>query len=491
MAIDWGDSTKRKAFREALQDVYRSDTALKIFVDEELNETLAEIAGGDNLREIVFNLVDWAKAPDRLDEVYQAFKALNPKHSKIRELEQQPLVSLTSNLTQDEWDALFQLFLPDDFADLQRAFQEGFKEALGIAFRQAQPKSNALVELTQIREVLESYDTSAQGTVLAVRFVECAIAELRRTSDRQGTDRNLTALEQWRDRIAQQHNVPQRSAELIKTASCHAYLLVALEDCGADVNVYPELHITGVEKPIPFGANPTTCAVDQVADHISEWIRLAEETPEIQQCEEEEVTLELFLPCRHLDEDVATTWMVKDKREDPVSLGIHRRFLVRSSDRIRDRQIQAALKRLWTELEACVAAKTACDKFHLQSDCPQSKGVLLALLKDGGALGLKFVAQLPTDPGKRADLLNDIIDAAIPIALWSSEITHASAAILKTEFDTLLDQACLTNFADLARQWRRQRMSESAKQIKLLCDRPDRLPKLPDPNREEDLLVAS
>jgi hypothetical protein len=49
----------------------------------------------------------------------------------------------------------------------------------------------------------------------------------------------------------------------------------------------------------------------------------------------------------------------------------------------------------------------------------------------------------------------------------------------------------LINFAQLAKQWRSRRMnSEGAKQIKLLCDRPDRIPKLPDPDQEEDLLVA-
>ncbi|HEY9647471.1 MAG TPA: hypothetical protein V6C88_13925, partial [Chroococcidiopsis sp.] len=85
------------------------------------------------------------------------------------------------------------------------------------------------------------------------------------------------------------------------------------------------------------------------------------------------------------------------------------------------------------------------------------------------------------------------IEAAVPIALWSSDPTEVNANTLKAEFDALLSQCDLTNFAELARQWRRQRIeskSESAKHIRLLCDRPDRLPNLPDPEREEDLLVA-
>lgn len=487
MAIDWDDNKKRKAFREALQEAYPSDAHLEIFVDEELNENLAFVAGGDNLQVTAYGLVKWAKAKGRLDEVYNAFKKNNPSSAVIKTIERKSFISPTFNLTQDDWDLLFGQFFLDDLADLQRAFYQGFREAIGIDFRLAQPTHPPLVELTQIRELLEIYDADDKGSVLAVRFVEFAIAEFQRSSE--GKERDLTALEQWRDRMAQQFGVPPLVPEPKK--SRHAYLLVTLEEIGSDVNVYPELRITGTEKPMGFGAKPTTCPIDKVAAQISEWIRLAEDALD-DTCDDEEITLELFLPCKHLEDDIATTWSVKDKRGDAIPLGTHRRFLVRSSDRIRDRQIQKALKRKWELLEACVKGNNVCSKFHLQEHCPKGAGTLCALLKDEDAPGLKLIAKLPTDPGQRTDLLNDIIDAAIPIALWSSEMADADANTLKTEFDDLLKQCNLTNFADLARQWRKRRMeSPLAKHIRLLCDRPDRCPNLPDPNQEEDVLVAS
>jgi hypothetical protein len=492
VAIDWNDNTKRKAFREALQEAYPSDAELEMFVDEELNENLATIAGEDNLQVTAHGLVKWAKARGRLDEVYEAFKGQNPKHSVIKKLEQSSFVALTFNLTRDDWDSLFRLFLPGDLADLKRAFERGFNAAIGVTFQQAQPQHPPLVELAQIRELLEVYDIKdeAKGPVLAVRFVEFAIAELQRSNE--DNNRNLRALEEWRDRISQQYNVSLNPAEPIKTTACHAYLLVALEEIGSDVIVYPELHIPGAGKSIGFGARPITCTVDQVADQILQWISQAEETPEILQCEEGEVILELFLPCKQLEEDIAATWTVKDKWGNTVELGTHRRFLVRSSERIRDPKIQKALKQKWQLLEACIIARNTCDKFHVQTQCPEKKGDLLALLKDLDTPGLKLIARLPTDSAKRRELFEDIIDAAVPIALWASEVTEIDVNTLETEFDTLLRQCNLTNFADLARQWRKRRIeSVSAKHTRLLCDRPDRLPKLPDPNREEDLLVAS
>jgi hypothetical protein len=489
--VDWDDNQKRKAFREALQEVYPTPANLAMFVDDELNENLAIVADGANLRETSYNLVKWAKANNRLDEVYAAFKKDRPNHSVIERLERQDFVprhsSQTSKLAQSDWDSLFEQFLLDDLADLLRAFKKGFKEALGIEFRWVQLRQSPLIDLTQIRELLEFYDAHDKGTILAVRFVEFVIAELQRSNEAE--ERDLTPLEQWRDRIAQQFQVSPPAPPPDQQTGCHAYLLVALDVHGADVNVYPELHITGEAKPIPFGARPTTCSFHKVAEQLSEWIYQAEATPAVGDCDDGEVTLELFLPCNYLEEDIATTWKVKNKRGDEIALGTHRLFLVRSFERICDRQVQKALARSWLQLEGCVNARS---QFHRQADFPEEQGALRALLKDLDVPGLKLVAQLPADAGKRRDLLNDIIDAAVPIALWSSETEHVDASTLETEFDTMLMAGRLTNFANLAKQWRiRRRASASAKSIKLLCDRPDRWPHLPDPDQESDLLVAS
>lgn len=488
--VDWNDHTKRKVFREALQKAYPNNDALAIFVDEELNENLASIAGGDNLQAITYNLVKWALANGRMQGqgirperyLYNAFKQANPRHPVIEKLEQSSIVSQTYKLTEGDWDVLFEQFLPDDLADLQRAFRRGFKQAVGIEFYQAQPNPPSFVELNQIREVLGRYATGDRGPVLAVRFVDCAISEIHRSNE--GNDRDLTALEQWRDSIAQRFNVSALTPKPSNRTARHAYLLIALEEIGSDVNVYPELRI-GTDLPIRFGAQPTTCSLNQVAGWVSEWICLAEEVVLDDESCDAEVTLEIFLPCQHLEADIATTWMIKARRGGEQSLGTYRRFVVRSSDRIRDRQIQKLLERKWPKLQTSVQAQNVVSQIHRQENCPKEKGVLSAVLKDLEATVLTLVAQLPADPGKRRDLLNDIIDAALPIALWPADT--ADAHTLDAEFNHLLHHKHLIDFADLAKQWRLRRMQyESAKHIRLLCDRPDRLPRLPDLSHRED-----
>jgi hypothetical protein len=491
--INWDDSKKRKAFREALQQGYPSVAELAIFVDEELNENLAEVAGGENLKVNAYNLLSWADSQGRFDELYAAFKRENPHHSALQQIEQKSFVSQSHNLTQADWDKLFQHFLPHDITDIQRGFRRGFKQALGIEFQRAQPQYPPFTELSQVRELLESYDADAEGPVLAVRFVECAIMEIQRSND--SNNRDITNLQQWRDLVAAKFNVSNYVAKVDSTTTCHAYLLVALEEQGPDVIVYPELRLTGVNNPNPieFGATPETCAIDAVANHLSRWIQQAEDIlVDHESCADVEVTLEIFLPCQHLEEDIAVTWVLQDRRGDAIKLGMHRRFLIRSSDRIRDRQIQKSLGHIWRQLETCVEAGSPCSRFHSQMDCPEEKGALRAVLRDNQATGLKFLAQLPTDPDKRKNILNDIIDAAIPIALWMTAVTDVDAQALETEFDQLLN-CSLIDFADLARCYRSRRQAAPvARPIKILCEHPDRQPRLPDlKNREdEDAIVA-
>ena len=107
MTIDWEDNTKRKVFRKALQEVYPSGAALAIFVDEELGENLEVVAGGTNLQSTAHELVKWARTQGKLDEVYQAFKRQNPKHSVIGQLEQEAFVPQPWDLSQQARDLIY------------------------------------------------------------------------------------------------------------------------------------------------------------------------------------------------------------------------------------------------------------------------------------------------------------------------------------------------------------------------------------------------
>ncbi len=494
--VDWNDKNNRKKFREALEKAYPDPEDLELFVDEALNENLNAIANGSTLRQKARKLISWARTETRIDELWKAFKDDKPRRPEIAEIESELLVDVKIEplLPSAEWTLLFSMFIESDLPNLKKSLDKVLKAVKGFTFQQLDP--GAVIQgIQQIQDVLERRGKLNDGPRLAVRFVEFAIAEIRRSDD--ANQRNLTLLQAWRDRIAQQFQVPPPPTVQTDERS-HAYLLVVLELHGADVNVYPELRVTGTPHPISFGASTDHCAPDEVAERVSDWIQQAEESLDVEVLDDEEVTLEVFLPAesfsKPLYEDIATDWVLHDERNRPVKLGNYRRFIVRSTDRIRGRKIQSKLKRLWGELEACATPQEICDRIYVQEHCPTEPGHLSALLKDNQALGLKFMDSLPSDPVQRADIIYDVIDSGIPIALWSST-EGCDRATNEIEFDHLLTCCSITNFAELARQWRRRRLdtafAPAALPIRMLCDRPDRLPRLPDPNDDNDALVAS
>jgi hypothetical protein len=493
--IRWTGPNKGK-LRKALLEFYTSERSLKRFVSDNFECSLTDI-GGDSLEDWAEELIDKAVAEGWIKDLYEKLCLGRQNHEQIIQmqlalgepaltsasLQQRSLVQQLPKLSEADWELLFEQFSLDDFSDLQRAFIRGIQQTFKLSFQEMHLGESLPMNPRQIRELLARRDRPDQ----AVRFVDLAITELRRSSEGK---RDLAGLEQWRDRIAQQFNVLAQVPEPGNTNTCHAFLLVTLEECGSDVTVYPELRITRSANPIPFGAKPYTGSVEQVTDCLSEWIDQAEAVLD-DRCEDAEVTLEVFLPCRYLEEDIAATWTVKNRRGDAISLGVHRRFVVRSSDRIRDRQIQKTLERNWRRLEKLVEQQNINGSIYHPANCPSEKGVLAALLKDHDAIGLKLLTHLPIDPNQRQGLLYDLIDSAVPIALWLADAADIDTYDFDADFNHLLQGSHLINFAQLAKQWRSRRMnSEGAKQIKLLCDRPDRIPKLPDPDQEEDLLVA-
>ena len=486
--IDWTIKENQKRFQKALSDAYTDYDRLEIFMSYEMDKPLPEITQEAALDIVVFKVMRWAIKEERIDELFQEFCDENPrlKDAVIANLQSQPLIRRSIQLSKQGWTELFTEFVPDDSVYLQIAVRQAFKATYGQDFREIRVDCPSLNTLNEIQDLLTSYDKP----VLAVRFVEFAIEEFARSQDTH--TRDLTRLKGWRDRIAQQFNVPNPAPKLNQIPNAHAYLMVTLEELGAQVIVYPELHISGKDLPIDFGATPDKSDFNSVGTVLSKWIQMAEKTIAAEGVDEAEVTLEVFLPCRYLEEEIETTWRICDRRGSEFEFGVHRRFVVRSFDRIDHQPTQQSLKNTWSQLQICVKDDDACRQFHTQAKCPEKPGTLRAVLNDKQATGLKFVAAFPQDSSQRKGLLYEIIDAGIPIALWSSEQMDADSNMIEAEFNDFLSKSQVTNFADLARQWReKRRNSRLSTSMRLLCDRPDRVPKLPDPSQEDDLLVAS
>ena len=75
---------KVKELLAALLDAYSSESSLRQMVRIELDENIDVVAGGGDLREKIFNLIDWAERTGRLPELVEKAHQFNPGNVRLR-----------------------------------------------------------------------------------------------------------------------------------------------------------------------------------------------------------------------------------------------------------------------------------------------------------------------------------------------------------------------------------------------------------------------
>ncbi len=82
----------RKQLRNALVDAFPTKSSLEQMLSYELNKSLDEVAGGNNVREIAFNLIRTAEAEEWIEDLMSSARKSNPGNLKlqaiVRELNQ-------------------------------------------------------------------------------------------------------------------------------------------------------------------------------------------------------------------------------------------------------------------------------------------------------------------------------------------------------------------------------------------------------------------
>jgi len=418
-----------------------------------------------------FALLQWVES-DRGPKIPALLKLLD------RFLDKPLFPGRVNNLSLEDWEELFRHFRPHDFPKIYDAVLWAVKQDFKRDFEDIYRGQSAFTDADQIQRFLADHDKP----LLTARFVEKAIALIEQ-SEGEVTASSLS-LKQWLQSFVERFNVPPAEPEEPSARSRQGYLLVAFVANEPLFSLFPELRVDGQEESINFGASTVSCTLSDVPKHLSNWMRRAEEKLVNYQCGQ--MMLELFLPCRHIESitDLAETWEVQNPQGDARPFK-YRDFVIRSLERVLARSSQITLQANWGLLEACTKAKDAHVKFHPCEDCPDVGE--LETLRD--VPGLKLVANLPEDVNQRWKILTDIANAAIPIAFWFGLENRQTAAERLTELDTFLrNEPYITNFARLAQRWRTKR---AGAHMRLLCDHPERWPSIPDPDREDDLLVAS
>ena len=79
---------QREEFKFALIDAFRTKSSLEQMLDYGLNKKLDVIAGGDNLNDIVYHLIDRAEAEDWVKDLIDAARQANSGNQKLKAIAQ-------------------------------------------------------------------------------------------------------------------------------------------------------------------------------------------------------------------------------------------------------------------------------------------------------------------------------------------------------------------------------------------------------------------
>lgn len=501
------DGDDIQALEDAILQVCPTHDRLRMFVVKRIHFDITPINDRDDVDVAIFKLIDDArKDTEKIKKLLTGLKGYRPvaDQSRIQELcdkllsklqppppSSPPLVEPSQSHTLD-FDSLFQDFENADLQYVRYAFHEAFEIAYNRTFYQMSPTYAGTNSLDGIQDLLVRYGTDEEnGPILAVRFVELAIAELRGVQERtQRPDARafFRSLEDWRHRTAKAFNIQSSPLQSASPKRRQGYLLITFQvptEGVADGNVSAELYLgEAVPYARPKDPQQRCKSLDDVSQRLSEWIYSAKLKLGERGCSQ--VCIELFLPHQLIEAgmDAADAWQVQ--AENYVFRALERvtgSEQVPIQERVPIQFIHSCLQANWGELEQR-KHQPACNHFHIQDTCP-AKGNLKTLT----ATGLSLTAELTTKPDERQGILLDVVNSGVPIAVWYGPKNQQTPKERLAALSRSLERIRLTDFGQLAQVWRNLRTQDN---VRLLVDCPYRLPELPDPkNREpEDALLS-
>ncbi len=109
-----------KELQQALLSAFPSKDALKQMVEFQLEKSLEAIAGGENHSVVVFNLIEWAKAQGKLDELVRGAYTENPTNPALKAFFNKLGYSLKT--VQENCSELVMLLNPETPSELDSPF---------------------------------------------------------------------------------------------------------------------------------------------------------------------------------------------------------------------------------------------------------------------------------------------------------------------------------------------------------------------------------
>lgn len=489
------DGKQSKDLRLALESAFTSEADLKQLVRENLEENLRTVAKGENIRELIFSLIEWAELTGRAGELviaaaYERYDNLNIQTfiknniDKLIEIENNELspklvVSLMtiiqgiSNFV-EIWK-IGKIILPSNITVVRSQEIQVFEQP---------DLSNWFKCFRLLKLLLEDYPLLEQRCSI-LTLVEYLLKE-------ESVDSSIKQqLKEWQHNIDPNFNCQPSESEQVSSASSQpasgalqAYLMITVNpEKKTQVRAIASLLCispTGTRKEIPVHLNPESnergvlCTRKKLPNTIDKFIQqsilYALNTPEnLLGCANYDLTIELFLASEYLCEP-AERWDIKDDFDNPVRLGSKHRLVVRSYDRVAKPGLKNAFSKSWHSakefLEQNPDAALLQQKIeHLDKiDCNR-----LMLLQEElqQKIGLKVICALPESEQEMVKFFQAMLCSGIPFAFWTRCRELPSCEVM-AGIDQFLTTELLRNSCELLEKVRKERASA------FCCEMPDK-----------------
>ncbi|KST64957.1 VMAP-C domain-containing protein [Mastigocoleus testarum] len=492
--------------RDAIISAFPDKPSLEMMVAIELDENLDEIAGGNNFKAIVFNLIKkWAEPKGKLKNLVEGACKENPGNHDLKSIRRELFPKLSdsinlknkfSTISRQQWKDLCLIIAYIDLALLKNICRitlennSKFQDILGNLPELIKPENLGIFKTI----FLDKYPKNNRDIPTIIEFVE------RLTKEQEISTNIREQLNCWLNLIAKEFDISLPCYEVQKLSQgtrINSYLLVTVTPNSSD-KFYLQAEL--IPNYLPKETNSTSikieknsnlpnieCSLSDIVDNIYNLIRIAK-TQYLHKHRFYNLVIEVFLPLQLLDANL-------DLKDIPIGLkdktrpfGSEYKFLVRSLDRFisHDGEYFHRLYSRWEKLnywmKNCLSERDIENNIHHISqvdDCNWEE--IETELEIEEKLGVKITCCLPESKFDREDLFITILRGGVPIFLW----TRRGLPDIEYEINKLLDINFFKDeftWTELVWKLRKRAHAKRDKEnylgynLGFLCDNPHRVP---------------
>ncbi|AFY58461.1 hypothetical protein Riv7116_6105 [Rivularia sp. PCC 7116] len=483
---------------------YFQEYDLKKIVRFEFNKALDTIAGGDNLDEIAFNLIEWADSTGKLQQLAESLYQTRLENEDFKKIINQLFPNIfncagikanTSPISTDKLNDVFLVFTEINLDTLKTVCKETLEnssqpqDVLGSFPQLINPKSLGIFKTI----FLENNYTSYKDVPSILEFAE------RLSQETKVSKHIRDKLNYWVKTVAQSLNIKLPTYEknkLFTFTALNSYLLVTVTPNSANTfylqaelipNYSPnETNIERIKLEVNNDSPNIECSSSDIVDKIYQFIRIAK-TEYLNKNRHYKLKVEIFLPLQFIDANI-------DLKDVPIDFnrkrpfGSEYRLLIRSLERFlnNDGEYANRLYLKWEQfnhwIQNRIEQTDIQNKIHHISKVDNCNWEEIETeLELEEKFGVKITCCLPENDLDKEELFIAVLRGGVPIFLW----TRCDLPDINDDFDNLLKidffQSELTRIESV---WKLRKKAHAKPDkenylgyhLGFLCDNPHRVP---------------